>query len=109
MNIVVFHQMWCKTRLAKVYLDNVRGNHPLKVGAQEPFNSAQEIHLNMILKKFLKHSFNFWVFQEVYEVINIEAKSEMVMGRGSIGVGRIDDITTKKARIVWIFLKAELD
>ena len=109
MNIVVFHQMGCKTRLAKVNLDNVRGNHPLKVGAQEPFNSAQEIHLNMILKKFLKQSFNFWVFQEVYKVINIEAKSEMVMGRGSIGVGRIDDITAKETRIVCILSKAELE
>ena len=63
----------------------------------------------MVFKESLKLSFNFWIFQEVYKVVNVEAKSEMVMVRGSIGVGRINDITTKEARIVCILSKAELE
>jgi hypothetical protein len=57
----------------------------------------------------LKLSFNSRVFQKVDKVVDIEAKSGMVMGRGSIGVGRIDDVTTKEARIVCVLSKAELE
>jgi len=92
-----------------VYLDKIRGNHPLKVSAQEPFDSAHEIHLDMVFEKFLKLSFNSWVFREVDKVVDVEANSEMVMGRGSIGVGRINDITTKEARIVCVLSKSKLE
>ena len=109
MNIIVFHQVGCKTRLAEVYLDKIRQNQSLKVCAQEPFDRAHEIHLDMFFEESLKLSFDVWIFQEVYKVVNVEAKSEMVMGRGSIRVGRINDITTKEARIVCVLSKAELE
>jgi hypothetical protein len=54
-----------------------------------------------------KLAFNLRVFQEVDEVVDIDAKGEGDGGWLGHGVGWVDDVSVEKARVRCIFVEAK--
>jgi hypothetical protein len=50
MDVIFFNKVRCKTGLTEMYFDHVRGDQPLEVSTQEPFDGAHKVNRRILFE-----------------------------------------------------------
>ncbi len=84
-----------------------RWRRPLEVGAKEPVNVPHEFNCDHSCEKLLKLVLDLRVFQELNEVVNVDAKGERSRGRSSCWVGWVDYVACEETWVRGVVLEAK--
>jgi hypothetical protein len=108
-NVVVLDQVRGKACLIHVNGDVVGGQRPLKVSSKEPIHGPHELYRDEVCEEFLELAFNLGVLGEVYKVIDVDTESKRGQGWLDCGVGWVDKVSDKKARVGRVVFEAKTE